>query len=352
MMNPSASPQLSTAIIGMTAAFIEAVPDAAIVTDGSLRIVATNEEARQMLPLLRTSVMLPIALRAPDILDAASRIAAGGHAEQLIWRARVPHEHVVEAHVAPVEFGGSLFIAIVLRDISAAYRVERMRSDFVANASHELRTPLASMLGFIETLQGPARNDAVAREKFLGIMREQGRRMSRLLDDLLQLSRIEQTEHMLPAEAVDLAGVVRHVVDTLQPTAQEAGVVLNVDAPPVLNIPGERDELIRVAENLIENAIKYGAERSNDASRIDISVTEEAGKAIFAVRDHGPGIAPEHLPRLTERFYRVDAPVSRAKGGTGLGLAIVKHIVSHHRGELKIASVPGEGAEFRITFPK
>jgi two-component system phosphate regulon sensor histidine kinase PhoR len=227
-----------------------------------------------------------------------------------------------------------------------------MRADFVANASHELRTPLASLLGFVETLQGPARDDPQARDRFLAIMREQALRMSRLVDDLLSLSRIEQHLHVQPETSVDLSGIVRHIVDTLSPMARDNNVALEIDAPHTVTVTGDRDELLRVAENLVENAIKYGTGGASErGNRVEVAVVAQNGQGIFSVRDHGPGIAPEHLPRLTERFYRVDAGESRAKGGTGLGLAIVKHIVARHRGRLSIDSRKGDGATFTVALP-
>jgi two-component system phosphate regulon sensor histidine kinase PhoR len=223
-----------------------------------------------------------------------------------------------------------------------------MRADFVANASHELRTPLASLSGFIDTLQGPARGDASARERFLGIMVDQARRMSRLIDDLLSLSRVELNEHVRPQTVVDLSPIVSHVCDTLSPLARDRGVELVVTGKDsALPVQGERDELIRLFENLVENALKYGA----PGKRVEVAMEQDANDALVTVRDFGPGIAREHLPRLTERFYRVDAETSRAEGGTGLGLAIVKHILARHRGRLSIESELGQGAQFVVRIP-
>ncbi len=218
---------------------------------------------------------------------------------------------------------------LTFEDLSEQRVTERMRVDFVANASHELRTPLASLLGFVETLQGPARNDAGARDRFLAIMREQGLRMARLVDDLLSLSRIELRAHLAPETPVDLTGISREIVDSLTLMAREREVTLTLRAPaePV-NVPGDRDELLRLMENLVENAIKYG----KSGGEVVIDVVDGPLEVSVGVRDDGPGIAPEHLPRLTERFYRVDTAASREAGGTGLGLAIVKHIVLRHRG--------------------
>jgi two-component system phosphate regulon sensor histidine kinase PhoR len=264
------------------------------------------------------------------------------------WLERVPVERLFDVYIAPIDLAGlPPMVMLTLRDLSEIRRVERMRVDFVANVSHELRTPLTSVLGFVETLQGPARNDPVARDRFLTIMGEQARRMSRLVDDLLSLSRIEQSSHLQPTSIVDLAAIAGHVVDTLAPTVTESETEIVLDAEEPVLVRGDRDELVRVAENLIENAIKYGA----SDKPVKVTVAKRGGDGVLMVRDHGPGIAPEHLPRLTERFYRVDAGESRAKGGTGLGLAIVKHILARHRGRLTIDSGPGQGATFSAILP-
>ena len=219
-----------------------------------------------------------------------------------------------------------------------------MRADFVANASHELRTPLAALSGFIETLKGPARDDVAARERFLNIMESQATRMARLIDDLLSLSRIELNAHLRPDKPVDLLSVVRQVVDALQTLAKDRDVEISIAAPAAaLIVPGDRDELIRVFENLIENALKYGASGKRVEVTLSRAGTAGQAEAVVAVRDYGPGISAEHLPRLTERFYRVDVAGSRALGGTGLGLALVKHVLNRHRGRLSVASQAGRG---------
>jgi two-component system phosphate regulon sensor histidine kinase PhoR len=228
-----------------------------------------------------------------------------------------------------------------------------MRADFVANASHELRTPLAALSGFIDTLRGSARDDPAARERFLPIMQAQADRMARLIDDLLSLSRIELNAHLRPDKQVDVGAIVRQVADSLQTLARDRQVeVKTIGTPAALLVPGDRDELIRVFENLVENALKYAA----SGKRVDIALSVGEGpdgnrEARIAVRDRGPGIAPEHLPRLTERFYRVDVSESRAQGGTGLGLALVKHILNRHGGRLTIDSTLGQGATFTVHLP-
>ncbi len=338
----------------IVAKLVDAMPEAVIVVGTADRILAVNAPARALFPTLRPDDLLFRSLRAPDVLDAVKRARVSGREEQVTWLERVPVERFFEVHVVPLQASqGEPTLVLTLRDLTEARRVERMRVDFVANASHELRTPLASLLGFIETLQGPARNDAEARVRFLGIMREQAQRMTRLVDDLLSLSRIEQHLHLPPQTKVDLVAILRHIADTLAPLARDNDVMLEVETPPLVLVMGDRDELLRVVENLVENAIKYGACEDADARRgtveIGLAVTDQ--QCMLSVRDHGPGIAPEHIPRLTERFYRVDARKSRAKGGTGLGLAIVKHIVARHRGRLGIESSPGDGATFTVYLP-
>jgi two-component system, OmpR family, phosphate regulon sensor histidine kinase PhoR len=340
--------------LATVAAFIEAIPDCVIVVYGDARVVAANRPACALLPALRVEAALVLALRDPDILDAIRRIDGSGGSETVSWRERVPLDRSFDVNVAAIDLPDEpRLVLVTLRDLTEQRRVDRVRADFVANASHELRTPLASLLGFVETLQGPARDDAKARGRFLAIMAEQARRMARLVDDLLSLSRIEQTLHMRPDQPVDLALVARHVADTLAPLAAETGVVLTITAPTAVVVDGDRDELVRVAENLIENAIKYGTRpRPGTAEpRVEICARASPRDGTLTVRDYGPGIAPEHLPRLTERFYRIDAGQSRAKGGTGLGLAIVKHIVARHRGRLHVVSEPDEGSVFTVVLP-
>ena len=346
---------LATALLSPLAEkLVGAMPEPALVVDAEGRAIIANPPALTLLPTLRLGEPFVLALRTPDVIDAMRRVLAGGEAETALWSERVPIERLFEVCVAPLEAASGAVAAILLtlRDLTAHRRLERMRVDFIANASHELRTPLASMLGFIETLQGSAHDDDRARDRFLAIMRVQGRRMARLIDDLLSLSRIEQMQHVRPEGAVDLAQLARHVADTLAPLAREMGVEIKLVADQPIVVTGERDELLRVAENLIENAIKYGASQdSPGAPHVEIAVTSVGGDGALIVRDFGRGIAPEHLPRLTERFYRVDPGQSRAKNGTGLGLAIVKHILSRHRGRLTIVSKLDQGSTFSAFIP-
>ena len=330
---------------------IAAVPDVVLAIGVDDRVIEINPPARALFPTLRIGVPLANHLRSPDVLDAVVVARRDGVTTRASWLERVPVERLFEVSAAPVAgLDCGPIVIVTLHEISEARRFERMRVDFITNASHELRTPLSSLLGFIETLQGPARNDEKARGRFLMIMREQARRMARLVDDLLSLSRVEQHLHLRPRQPVDLILVLRHIIDTLTPLAHENGVDLRFAGDDAVIVSGDRDELLRLAENLIENAIKYGASDAAEKS-VEIEIERSRTEAVLRVRDHGAGIAAEHLPRLTERFYRVDAGQSRAKGGTGLGLALVKHIVARHRGRLAIHSTQGVGSVFTVSLP-
>jgi two-component system phosphate regulon sensor histidine kinase PhoR len=351
--------RLMPAIVDRTVeAVVSDLPDPTIVLTPESTVIAFNESAQEITPGILRGEPISFALRVPNVLEAIRAVAAGRQIRRIEFFQRVPTDRWWEATIAPLVLPGSAgasrhLVLLALRDLTQLRRVEEMRADFVANASHELRTPLASLSGFIETLQGPARNDAASRDRFLAIMKEQATRMARLIDDLLSLSRIEQKVHIHPDTTTDLVMIVNEVTDGLLPLARERDVEIKVtDQTDSLDVLGDRDELIRVFENLIENALKYGA----SGKRVDITLSREpaAGEprdALVSVRDYGPGIAPEHLPRLTERFYRVDIAESRAQGGTGLGLALVKHILNRHRGRLMIASTPGAGANFSVRLP-
>src|ERR1035437_1218597 len=339
-------------------ALIGGRPGPAIVLDRDGRFMAFNAAASAIAPALRRSEAALITLRMPELVEAIRRATANRTAQRVEFFERVPLDRWFEAFVTPVKLatvgdGRSDILLMTFNDLTPLRRVEEMRADFVANASHELRTPLAALLGFIETLQGTAKDDPAARAKFLTIMQGQATRMARLIDDLLSLSRIELNEHLQPNTAVDLAPIVRQVADGLQTLARDRDVTIKVASPPdALIVLGDRDELIRALENLVENALKYGAA----GKRVDITLTRSQTRAgvpevRLAVRDYGPGIAPEHLPRLTERFYRVDVADSRAQGGTGLGLALVKHVLNRHGGRLTIESIPGAGASFTMHLP-
>jgi len=337
-------------------AVVAGLPDPVIALDRDGRVLALNDGARLLAPALRLGELVSLALRMPELIEAIGRAYSRGEEQRVQYSERVPIERWFETIVIPVQrepkLGRPELVLMTFHDLTPLRRAEEMRADFVANASHELRTPLAALSGFIETLQGSARDDAKARERFLAIMQDQARRMARLIDDLLSLSRIELNAHRRPDTPVDLVPIVRQVADGLQTLARDRGVSVHIEAAPALIVPGDRDELVRVFENLVENALKYGAA----GKRVDIALRPAASpegepEAQVDVRDYGPGIAPEHLPRLTERFYRVDVSESRAQGGTGLGLALVKHILNRHRGRLSIESTAGAGATFAVHLP-
>jgi two-component system phosphate regulon sensor histidine kinase PhoR len=337
-------------------AVVAGLPDPVVALDRDGRVLAVNDRARRLAPALRQGEPAALALRMPELIEAIGRAAAEGEEQRVVYFERVPLDRWYETIVMPVKRAAAAtspdLVLMTFHDLTPLRRVEEMRADFVANASHELRTPLAALLGFIETLQGSAREDSKARARFLAIMQEQARRMARLIDDLLSLSRIELNAHRRPDTPVDLAPIMRQVADGLETLARDRGVTVNIDNANAMTVLGDHDELVRVFENLVENALKYGAA----GRRVDIklgqgSSAEGEPEAQVSVRDYGPGIAPEHLPRLTERFYRVDVTESRAQGGTGLGLALVKHILNRHRGRLTIESAPGAGAVFTVHLP-
>lgn len=334
---------------------IAALPDPALLLDESATIVHHNAAAEQLFAKPLAGLALEHVSRDPELLDACE--AARRERRRTIARFELLTgvERHLMATCSPIgsraDSGGNM-VLLTIRDLSDQHRMLEMRTDFIANASHELRTPLASVRGFIETLQGPARNDEAARERFLGIMAAQAERMTRLIDDLLLLSRVEEKAYLAPTGKVDLDEVLADVVRTLLPIADDRSISIT---PPRVSgssiVLGERDELFQVFQNLIENAVKYG----RDGGIVTISKSMQAAsgpaRVHITIDDDGPGIAPEHLPRLTERFYRVNADQSRKIGGTGLGLAIVKHVLNRHRGELQITSEVGTGTSAHVILP-
>jgi len=340
---------------------VEALPQAGFLIDRRGIVRYVNGEAQHLFGQFRPGDPLSFRLRVPSFLEALDRVLTGGGPERIRWSEKVPTERWLEAYITPVTARGdgsktpakAPFILVVVSDLTEQHKLDRTRADFVANASHELRTPLASLSGFIETLQGPARDDAEARRKFLDIMSEQAARMSRLISDLLSLSRIEMRSHLRPDDEIDLRDIIQHCIDAMRPLAEEFEVTVKTDLPAEgLIVKGDHDELVQVFENLIENAIKYGC----DGKRVLVSASRQsssrgAGTIVIGIRDWGPGIAAEHLPRLTERFYRIDVASSRELKGTGLGLAIVKHILNRHRAEMTIGNAPDKGAIFTVRIP-
>lgn len=331
-------------------ATVEALPQAAFLLDSVEIVRYANRRAAELFPATRSGDSFTLTFRWPEFTEALDEARAGRRIS-VGYREPGAGTGAYSVTMSPLVLPGkSPFILVTFDDVTDRLAIARMRADFVANASHELRTPLASLTGFIETLLGAARNDPAATEKFLNVMLDQARRMRRLIDDLLSLSRVEMRAHSRPTTRADLVEILRHVGDALEPLAAENSVMLSIDAPQgAVEIVGDRDELVQLVQNLAENGIRYGAA----GGRVDIRLElPEAGSLVMIhVEDYGPGIAAEHLPRLTERFYRVDAGASREMKGTGLGLAIVKHILTRHRGELDVRSEPGNGARFTATLP-
>ena len=324
---------------------VHAMPDPALVVDAQGMVTLANEQAVEVLESDPVGRHLSATLRVPAVLDAVAEAAMGEGGANVDYDMRVPVPRSFRAHVSCLGHGKG--VLITLRDLTREQQIERMRADFVANASHELRTPLAALSGFLETIQGAAKNDPKAQEKFLGLMKSQAERMRRLIDDLLSLSRIEMNEHVRPSGEVDLTQVSAHVRDVLGAMARDFDCELRLESDGPFTIAGSRDELVQVIQNLAENALKYGS----SGKLVEIIVRKNGEWAEVSVRDHGPGIAEQHIPRLTERFYRVNVQDSRSRGGTGLGLAIVKHIVNRHRGRLVITSELGKGSTFMMRLP-
>ncbi len=297
------------------------------------------------------------ALRDPEALDCVERVLSGSQSAEAIIQSMLPVRTTLKISAVRPEGAEELDCraVVTVTDISHIFEAEQMRSDFVANVSHELRSPLTSLTGIIETLKGAAKDDESARQKFLEIMGREAGRMNRLIGDLLSLSKVEVNAHVRPAGLVDLPKLMEQTVATFTSRSKSNPPDIRFETLGSLDlVPGDADELTQVFHNLIENAVKYGVDGA--PVRIRLSVLEQApgfrGKAVsISVRDQGGGIAPHHIPRLTERFYRIDEGRSRKQGGTGLGLAIVKHIVNRHLGRLHIESEVGVGTTFTVHLP-
>ena len=374
----------AAAAAGHFAAVLEAFEDPVLLVTGDepddlvgRRLLYANAAAREIFRTSRAAGPLVTAVRDPKVLEVVDEALFGRIASETAYAAGGAQDRVWKARARPLDgAAGQRLALLTLRDETELRRSERTRADFLANASHELRTPLASLTGFIETLRGHARDDAAARDRFLGIMQDQAERMARLIEDLMSLSRIELNEHIPPSGRADLRLTVRDVIDALEPVAADKQVSLEARLPdaPAQAWPADRDQLVQVIQNLTENAIKYAP--AGASVQVDVLPNVSADEAMTPCRpgaahlslltpDHaadqryvvlkvagaGPGIAREHLPRLTERFYRVEGQRTSERPGTGLGLAIVKHIVNRHRGGLTVESTPGEGAVFTVYLP-
>jgi two-component system, OmpR family, phosphate regulon sensor histidine kinase PhoR len=324
---------------------LSAMPDAAFLTDGSRKIIACNRSAADFFQTDLTDLGVDHVIRQSVFVSALAKVEVLRQRLEIDVEFYGPVTRSARIFISPIEnFEGFL---IVLRDFTREQAVEKMRSDFVANASHEMRTPLAAVIGAIETLQGPARNDETARTRFLETMLTQALRMKRLLSDLLTLSRIELNEHVQPDKCVLLKDIAQQAKANLAATAASSKITVSLSASEPVEVAGDADELLQVAQNLLENAIKYGSA----GGRVEVECSVRGTHGLLSVRDFGKGIADVHLPRLTERFYRVSTQESRSRGGTGLGLAIVKHIMLRHRGKLMVHSKEGEGSVFTVLIP-
>ncbi|NTF40808.1 phosphate regulon sensor histidine kinase PhoR [Agrobacterium rhizogenes] len=346
-------PAGSDVLLNTVFAGLAALDIPVLIIDREASVLVQNNAVEKAFGAFPIGAHISSKLRSPGLLDMVRETIATNTPNQIEHSERLPSERVYIVRIAPVDLPpsdaelGSFFL-LSFRDISELRHIDRMRSDFVANASHELRTPLASLRGFIETIQGPAKSDLKAQQRFLGIMFDQTTRMSRLVDDLLSLSRLELKSHLAPDQKVDLVPLLGHVRDSLLPLAGDLDVTINLNVPSgKVEVLGDRDELVQVFENLIENACKYGQEGKS----VEVSLLNEPGQAVeVIISDKGPGIPAEHVPRLTERFYRVNVEDSRSKKGTGLGLAIVKHILTRHRARLIVKSEVGKGTDFTVRF--
>lgn len=357
----AANASLKKAALEHTAAeaLVESLPAPLYLVDADLQVMRGNAAGTSLIGKDLNGRGLSDGFRQPELLTTVEEAIAEGKSRSMRLELPVPVERAYLVQIEPVsqdahgdfteaDAGGAPAALIMMLDITLVLRTEQLRADFVANVSHELRTPLTSLIGFIETLRGPARDDMEAQGRFLGIMQEQADRMYRLIADLLSLSRIEMEEHSAPRGRIDLPLIAQKVSDGLSFKARDRGMKVVIEAPANLPpVAGDEDQLTQVLQNLIDNALKYGEPNTDVHVRAVV-----AGEMVeMSVRDHGQGIPREHLPRLTERFYRVDAARSRELGGTGLGLAIVKHIVNRHRGKMTITSKQAEGSTFTISVP-
>lgn len=359
------------------APLLEALPDPALLVNAERRLAGSNAAARKHLEFEAQGQFLTSILRQPDVLEAVQAAVDDGATRAVEYETVIGVERHTRCYVAPVHWGAKSGALLVFHDQTARISTERMRADFLANASHELRTPLASLTLLIETIAGPARDSPEERGRFLLMMQKQAERMRRLIDDLLSLSRIELDEHIPPSDRADLSGVARETNDLLAAVAAERGARIEIEAPArAVRVVGERFQLAQVVQNLVDNAIKYSPQggavsvevgvagdreevllgagrRWAGASRVSLSTPSAAANRSYAfvrVEDAGPGVDARYLPRLGERFFRVERELGNEKGGTGLGLAIVKHIVNRHRGGLIVESQVGKGSAFVAYF--
>ena len=336
---------------------LSAIPVPLVLIDGRQRISLVNTPGEALFGTGLEGMPFVTMLRQPALIEAVEQALAGDrvtHARYI--RSELDRDDTYRVSVTPVQMAAGNGALVSFEDTTDLQRAEQMRRDFVANVSHELKTPLTAMLGFIETLKGAAKNDPIARERFLDIMELEAGRMNRLVTDLLSLNRVESNHRVRPLDPVDLRNRIGSTMNALSPMAEAQDVRLEVidDIDADLTVPGDSDQLVQVFTNLIENAIKYGGAGGVVTVAMQRHVEAPGFKDGFVqvdVIDQGDGFDPIHIPRLTERFYRVDSHRSRELGGTGLGLAISKHILNRHHGRFRIESAEGEGARFSVLLP-
>jgi two-component system phosphate regulon sensor histidine kinase PhoR len=349
------------AVVAGNQAVLSGLPDPLLLIDSAGRTVGANPAAKKLFSERVVGRDLATVLRHPDLLQTVDKVLAGAADQEIDFTSTSGEiEQHFSARVArlPARGPDGAVAVCSLHDVTTIKRAEQMRADFVANASHELRTPLSSLLGFIETLQGAAKEDTEARERFLEIMQREAQRMSHLVEDLLSLSRIELDEHTPPTERTELRAVLERVQSATEIRAQKKDMTVELAVQGAPAAIGDPDQLTQVFQNLVDNAVKYGRQgtpirlEAGPADRATGRPSRRARRGVaVSVIDQGEGIPRKHIPRLTERFYRIDTARSRELGGTGLGLAIVKHIVNRHRGQLEIDSTPGEGSRFTVYLP-
>ncbi|MEL6609416.1 MAG: ATP-binding protein [Pseudomonadota bacterium] len=333
---------------------LNALPMPALAVGRGERILHMNQNAAAMVGGDLSGRHYITVLRQPALLDAIEACLRDNQSRSARFLGRGGGQDITyDVSIAAMQGDNPIGVLLTFQDVSDIEGVGQMRRDFVANVSHELRTPLTALSGFIETLQGAARNDPAAQTHFLGMMTQEATRMNRLVHDLLSLSRVESEARVRPGGRCDITAVLRETIEIMDKSARDTGVEITYDGPPEpIWIAGDRDQLTMVFRNLVENGIKYGSGTVTVATRVtDHDPALRGAGVVVDVSDDGDGIDPHHLPRLTERFYRVDTHRSRELGGTGLGLAIVKHILGRHRGRLRISSVVGEGSTFSAILP-
>ena len=331
---------------GMVFQHLSSMADAFILCDLQGMILYCNQSAMNIHPLIQKDHSVFTAFRSPVLKEICEELQETGNQRlNTEITMRTPTEAVYDVNVT---FHQDSFL-IYLQDITIQKQTLKMHGDFVANVSHELRTPLASICGFIETLQTYAKDDPAATEQFLDIMAAQAKRMNHLINSLLSLSRIELDQHILPKTTCDLTDIVKNVALAMSPLGQEKQIQITTetfDSPAMIR--GCPEQVFQIFQNLVENALKYSPENTV------ITLKQQQEDSFFAVSiiDQGYGIDSAHIPRLTERFYRVDDARHRSQGGAGLGLSIVGKIIERHHGRLEINSVVGQGSCFKVLFPK